>query len=62
VRVISYNNSHITKYQNLEGLIVDSKLVRNRPVFLVLLDTDPTPHLQAMLGGLPCYDFELEVI
>lgn len=62
VRVKSYNNDHTTKYQALEGLVVDSKEVRGRNVYLVLLDKDPTPHLQAMLGGLPCYDFELQVL
>lgn len=60
VKVTQYEGKTDSKYANLDGLIVAVKQVRNIPVYLVLLDDDPSPRLASMLGGLPCYDYELE--
>jgi len=62
VKVTSYGGSSDDLYTGLEGLVTFSVERRGSTVFLVLLDEDPSPVMQAMLGGLPCYAHELEVI
>lgn len=64
VKVIRYaeSSSFNDRYVGLTGLVVSSRRVRDKEVYLVLLDNDPDKAMEAMLGGLPCYDWELEVI
>lgn len=47
-------------YVGLEGLITGIDKRQDRWVIIVLLDNDPSPKLEMMLGGLPCYEYELE--
>lgn len=61
VRVKEYaGNQKDDWYVGLEGLITAIDQRANRWVIIVLLDNDPSPRMQAFLGGLPCYEYELE--
>lgn len=60
VKILEYNKSTKNKYVGLEGLITHAEERRGQMMFLVLLDDDPAPRLQQMLGGLPCIESELE--
>lgn len=62
VKVTSYGGSTDELYVGLEGVVSFSVERRRGQVYIVLLDKDPSPAMQAMLGGLPCYAHELEVI
>lgn len=63
VKVTSYGGcTNDDLYVGREGLVTFSVTRNGREVYLVLLDEDPSPSLKALLGGLPCYDNELEVI
>lgn len=62
VKVVSYGKSKDELYIGLEGVVSFTRRVRDNEVYLVLLDDDPSPTMQAMLGGLPCYAWELEVL
>jgi hypothetical protein len=60
VRVKEYAGSSDPLYIGLEGLITGIDQRKDRWVIIVLLDNDPNPVMQMMLGGLPCYEYELE--
>lgn len=60
VRVKEYGGSQDQLYVGLEGLITSIDNRSGRWVIIVLLDNDPSPYLQSILGGLPCYEYELE--
>jgi hypothetical protein len=63
VKVVEYNNFTANYYVGLEGRVtaIESK-AGGRWIVLVKLDKDPSPKLEAMLGGLPCLEWELEVL
>jgi hypothetical protein len=62
VKVLNYGGSDDGLYTGREGLVSFSVTRGTREVYMVLLDEDPSPKLAEWLGGLPCYDYELEVI
>lgn len=62
VRVKSYGIVGGEKYNGLEGLLVAHLQRSQGLIHLVLLDNDPEPGFAAMMGGLPCFANELEVI
>lgn len=59
VQVREYDAATEGPYVGLQGLIVHIDQRGGRWVIIVLLDNDPFPSMQAMLGGLPCYEHEL---
>jgi len=60
VKVKEYPGDNDNYYVGLEGLVVNIDQRGGRWVVLVLLDNDPSPRMQMFLGGLPCYEHELE--
>jgi hypothetical protein len=61
VRVKEYaGDSRPGGYVGLEGLITGMDQRHNLWVIIVLLDNDPSPFMQDLLGGLPCFEYELE--
>lgn len=63
VKVLSYGGAtEANHYIGLEGLVLSSRGTSRGEVFIVLLDKDPNPQMEAWLGGLPCYENELEVL
>jgi hypothetical protein len=62
VKVLSYGGRTDDRYVGLTGLVSFSVTRRSGEIYMVLLDEDPSPAMGELFGGLPCYDYELEVI
>lgn len=62
VKVTQYGGSTTDRYVGLTGLVTFSVTRRSGEIYMVLLDKDPSPAMAEVFGGLPCYDYELEVL